>query len=120
MPPLRWKDPAAPVAKRPKRTKTHVLREVQVWFLSWSKFMKDRHQYSTKRCMGIAKHWLPEIFDGLHKIPSSRWKQVGAASPTAGSSGRNKLASEEKEKEEEGMIMSTTGVAVSTELVASL
>eukprot|EP00971_Amphidinium_carterae_P169520 3358230-Amphidinium_carterae.1 len=114
-------DPAAPAAKQPKRTKTHAPREVQVWFLHSSKFMEDRHQYSTKRCLDIAKHWFPEIFDGLHKDSISRWKAVGAAS-TAGSSGRKKLASEEQ-----GMIMSATvfdliksGAAISTELVASL
>eukprot|EP00971_Amphidinium_carterae_P124426 2464965-Amphidinium_carterae.1 len=92
-------------------------RDVQIWFLKWAKLMKEHHQYSKKRCLDIAKNWLLELFDGLHKDSMSKWQPVDAP----GTSGRKRLVTEEQ-----GMVMAATlfdliksGAAVSTELVAS-
>eukprot|EP00971_Amphidinium_carterae_P279755 5553443-Amphidinium_carterae.1 len=119
-------DPAAPAAKRPKRTKTHVPREDLRGTGLVPKLVQVHEEPSPVFHVTLSGHCqalVPEIFDGLRKDSISRWKEVGAAS-TAGSSGRKKLASEEQ-----GMVMpatvfdlikSTSGAAVSTELVASL
>eukprot|EP00971_Amphidinium_carterae_P080468 1592213-Amphidinium_carterae.1 len=57
-----------PPAKRQKRGKKHVPRDVQIWFLKWAKLMKDHHQYSKKRCLDIAKSSM------------SKWRSVAGGS----------------------------------------
>ena len=61
-----------------KKSKVHVDRHYQVWFLQWAAHMKATEGWSTRKSFETVRGWMPEVYGGPNVQVYKGWKKPAA------------------------------------------